>query len=286
MSDDVFKSAVSDCIKLGITGFEVCGGGEPLMHPHSHEYISTLGRIGNLLLITNGSHLTIQDAYYSKTIRVSLDAATSNTHEKLHKSKDFFEIIENIRNAAAVTRTGIGFLIHPDNFEEIPKIAKLGKELGCKFVHIRPCYTDNPEIKETIGYDWFKWINEKYGEVTSLIDESKEQETKDFKIYITLYKTAPKKEWEFKKCYAAYFNPLITPSGLVWICCERRGIIESDIGKIGLDGSFIDIWFSTKHKQLMDKCPNDLCPSKDKFLGYNKAIWKGYVEKKLDLYWI
>lgn len=286
LQPDVFEHAIADCVSMGVQGFEVCGGGEPLINPHAHKYIAILGSIGKLLLITNGSHLTKEDAFWSKTVRVSLDAVTPTTHKKLHGTDDFWEIIDNIENAATITRVGLGMLIHPDNYQEIPSFAILGKKLGCQFVHIRPCFTDYDEVRDKVGFNWFDWIQQKYDRVMRFVEEAKEAENEDFKVYATLYKTRPKKDWKFKKCYAAYFNPLISPTGGVWICCERRGVSNSLIGTIGIDGSFKDIWFSEKHKQLMDVCPNDLCPAKDKFLGYNRAIWEAYVEHKYDLEWI
>jgi len=295
LQPDMFESAISDCVSMGVQGFEVCGGGEALLNPHAHKYIAILGSIGKLLLITNGSRLTKEDAFWSKTIRVSLDAATPETHMKLHQSNDFEQILDNVQTATEVTRVGLGFLIHPDNYTEIPAFAELAKELGCEFAHIRPCYTDYPEIRDVIGYDWFEWIQQPNIEslfvttnldtVAGLIHKAKQLETDDFKVYATLYKTKPKKDWTFKKCYAPYLNPQITPSGGVWICCEQRGVPDSLIGVIGVDGGLKDIWLSDRHRELMETRPNDLCYAKCKFRGYNKAIWEAYVEDRYDLEW-
>jgi MoaA/NifB/PqqE/SkfB family radical SAM enzyme len=285
LSEEAFKSIAIDCMDMGVRGFEVCGGGEPLIHPNAHLFIKTLGELGNLLLITNGSHLTKEDAHYSKTIRVSLDAATAETHKKLHESDDWNQVLENIRSSAETTRVGLGFLIHPDNFEEIPLFAKLGKKLGCEFVHIRPCYTDYDEVRDLVGFDWFEWVKTKHSRLDWLIAEAKKAETDDFKVYATFYKTQPLKDWVFKRCYAPYLNPQITPSGAVWICCEQRGEPGAHIGTIGVDGSLKDIWFSEKHRHLMNARPNDWCFAKCKFRGYNKAIWEAYVEPKYDLEW-
>ena len=282
----IFYSIVDDMKKLGITGSECCGGGESLLNPHAEEFIDALGDFTDVLLITNGINLTSQIAKNCKTIRVSLDAATAKTHRLLHQVDAFESRLDNIRNATKYTRVGLGFLIHPDNYREIPAFAELALNTGCDFAHIRPCFTDYDEVRDKVGFDWFQWIAEYGDEVQSLISTAKQYETEDFKVYATLYKTKPKRDWKFDKCYAAYMNPMITPSGGVWICCERRGVPGSLIGTVPEDGSFREIWFSDKHKRLMDVCPNELCPSKDKFLGYNNAIWEAYCNKSLDLNWI
>jgi len=273
---NIIKNVISECKILGITGFEICGGGEPLIHPDAEEIIKNIGSAGNLYLITNGSKLNEEIIKYCKIIRISLDAGTSETHKKLHQIDDFDNIINNIKKSVKYVKTGIGFLIHPENYTEIPLASKIAKSLGCKYIQIRPCYNN----------EWFRWIEKKVQEVQIQINKAKAEETNDFKVFTTLYKTKPKKDWEFDKCRASYFNPLITPSGSMWICCERRGIEDSKFGTIGIDGTFTEILFSDKHKKLIDKCPNDLCPSKDKYLGYNNIIWNAYIKKNIDLDWI
>lgn len=286
LDEEVFRNIVLDAYMLGVRGWEVCGGGEPLIHPKAHEFLQILSESGDLLLITNGSNLTAEDAKASKTIRVSLDAATAETHRKLHGTGDFTKILCNIQEASRHTRIGVGFLIHPDNYKEIPAFAELAKSLGCDFAHVRPCFTDYDEVRDKVGFNWFNWIAEKGDEVQSLISRAKQCETEDFKVYATLGKTKPKSEWGFDRCYAPYLNPQITPSGGVWICCEQRGVDGGLIGTIPEDGSFREIWFSERHKNLMEGRPNKNCFSKCKFLSYNQAIHDAYIIKSLDLNWI
>uniref|UniRef100_A0A6M3K4H4 Putative radical SAM superfamily protein n=1 Tax=viral metagenome TaxID=1070528 RepID=A0A6M3K4H4_9ZZZZ len=295
LQEDVFESILADCASMNVTGYEVCGGGEPLVHPFAHEYLAMLNELGRVLLITNGSNLIPEDGMHCETIRVSLDAATAETHRKLHQTNDFEKILNNIKDVAELTRVGLGFLFHPDNYEEIPAFAELGKELGCDFVQIRPCFTDYPIIRDTIGYDYFEWINNKFGispitngeAIERYINTARQEyEDEDFKVYSTVYKTEPKRDWTIEHCIASLFNPMVTPSGAVWICCERRGVEGSLIGTVGIDGTFKDLWLGDRHKELISVCPNNLCPAKDKYLGYNKVIDAAYIKQTMDLDWI
>jgi len=289
LDEDVFESIICDCAEMRVTGYEVCGGGSPLVHPKSHKFLSMLSNLGRVLLVTNGSLLIPEDGLHCDTIRVSLDAATHETHKLIHQTNDFNKILDNVKDVAELTRVGLAFLYRPDNYKEVIDFCKLGKELGCEFVQLRPCFTDYPIIRDTIGYDYFEWINS-YGVEAEINDSLKTArklyEDDSFKIYSTIYKTEPKRDWEIEHCVASLFNPLISPTGGVWICCERRGVPGSLIGTIGVDGGFKDLWLSDKHKKLISVCPNELCPAKDKFLGYNKVIHKTYVEPQLDLDWI
>ncbi len=276
ISVDIVKSIADECKQMGVPGYEVCGGGEPLLHEDAPELLRILSNAGTLYLVTNGSRLTDECAKLAKMVRVSLDSGTAETHKKLHRTNDFSTIIENITSASKFTKTGLGFLVHPENYTEIITATKLAKEIGCTYIQIRPCFIE----------EWFPWIQTKDIEVQDLIRKAEKEQTEDFRVYATFYKTVPKRDWKFKRCYAAYFNPLVTPSNSVWMCCERRGVPDSKIGEIGKDGSFSDIWFSERHIELMKKVPNHNCPAKDKFLGYNNIIWNCFVEKNVDMDYI
>jgi len=283
---EVLEDVIDSLKVMDIRGWEVCGGGEPLLHRESHSFLKLLNETGRpILLVTNGSFLTEEDAENCRTIRVSLDAGTRWTHEALHGSNDWDKILENIKKASKITRVGVGFLIHPENYKEIPIFTRLCKYLGAQFVHIRPCFTDYPIVRDQVGFNWFTWSKHYEEEIQWYLSLAKGYEDNSFKVYTTFYKVMPKK-WLFKKCYALTLNPLISPTGGVWICCERRGVKRSLIGTIGKDGTFYDIWYSKRHEELIENLPNRLCPLKCKYAGYNRAIHEAYIEKSLDLEWI
>ena len=285
MSREVLEDVI-DTMGSEVEGWEVCGGGEPLLNRNSHEYLEKLHDTGKrILLVTNGTFLTEDDARNCSTIRVSLDAGFQSTHADLHGSEDWNKIIDNIEKASKITKVGLGFLIHPANYREIYDFTLLSRGLGARFAHIRPCYTDYEEVRDIVGFDWFTWSEAHETEIMSEVNRAKSLETDKFDVWTTFYKVMPKK-WPFSKCYALTLDPCISPTGGVWICCERRGIEKSLIGTIGVDGSFREIWYSKKHEELIRDLPDQLCPFKCKYSGYNRAIHEAYVNKSLDLDWI
>lgn len=277
---------VIDTMGSEIHGWKLGGGGEPLVHPKALDLMQLLASTKKrIILTTNGSHLSVRHAKLVSKLRVSLDAATADTHRKLHSSWGWHTIIGNIKRAVKVTTVGLGFLIHPSNFLEILPFVRFAKELGVSSVQIRPCYTDYDEIRDSIGYDYFEWGAANEERIRVIIDKAMELSDDAFGVWTTFYHIESER-WKFNRCYALTLSPYIGPSGQVWICCGRRAKANSMIGTIGLDGTFEDIWFSSKHLKLIKDLPDKLCPFKCTSNGYNRAIHEAYITKRLDLDWI
>ncbi|MHA1795573.1 MAG: radical SAM/SPASM domain-containing protein [Promethearchaeota archaeon] len=286
LSPRVMDLLLDDPIVKDVKGWEICGGGEPLLNPHAELFINKLRQTNKpILLVTNGSRLTENIAKNVDQIRVSLDAATAKTHKSLHGNDDFDTIVENIEMAASRTNVGLGFLLTPQNIHEVVKFTLLARSWGVQRVQIRPCYTDYDMVRDTIGFDWFDFSRRFEEDIKKLLDKVKKLSTDNFEVLTTFYKIMPRR-WTFPKCYALTLNPLVDPSGGVWICCERRNDQQSKIGEISENVSFTDLWFSKKHVDMIKNLPDKNCPFKCKYVGYNKAIYSAYVDKKLNLGWV
>ena len=81
--------------------------------------------------------------------RVSLDAATAATHQAIHGTKDFAQIMKNVADLTAQrqrrTMVGLNFVAEPRNFHEMADFAAMGQSLGVAYVTIRCVFDpDNP----------------------------------------------------------------------------------------------------------------------------------------------
>jgi len=278
LNPEPFYKTVNDMEEMDIRGVEVCGGGEPLVNPHAAEYLSHLHNSYETLLVTNGSLLTESIAASCDTIRVSLDAATPETHRRIHGTNDFAKILRNIKNAVGITRVGIACLIHPDNVHELEEVAKLGTELGVDYVLFRPVYTDYDMVRDSVGFDTYGFLDQNEPAITDQLERAKQHGGKT-KIYVSFHKLMPfKGNRGFSKCYALTLNPLISPTGDVWLCCERRGqgLVLGNI-KDGLR----DLWYSERHKSMVQGLPDTSCPAKCKYAGYNRVIEEVFVKDSM-----
>lgn len=123
-------------VEANIPAIEITGGGEPTLWPKFDKLVKNLHQLDiEIGLVTNGSNLSNDRInLISKAclwIRISMDAATQETHKKIHRTgnDDFERRLQNIRRIAIKKHKdlvlGISFIITPDNFKEIEETCEL-----------------------------------------------------------------------------------------------------------------------------------------------------------------
>lgn len=269
-------------IKKAIVGFRgaggssIClsGGGEPLMNNNINFAILESRKVGlECSLNTNGGRLQIlsDEALNSLSyIRISLDAGSKKSHDKLHKpiDGDFDTIIENIKNIRKKTSIpiGVGYLVHSDNYQEIGSLALILKDIGIDYLQVRPIknmFLSEEQMKLVLGQ--IEYI---------------QKHLQSFKVYESFSKMSDTIEGS-DKCKKCYINRLVVnigPDGEVYACCELRGI--NSLGNIK-DKSFEDIWFSKKHKDMLDNLDISKCPP-CKYSKMNEIIERVFVNDELN----
>jgi len=123
------RSVVDEILGLGARSITFTGGGDPLTHPETVELIPRIKQAGtSVAIITNGGLLNrencpvmVENLSY---IRISVDAATRATHEKLHRPKnqenDNYDLlldnvvflVEEKRKRKKDLQIGVGYLVH------------------------------------------------------------------------------------------------------------------------------------------------------------------------------
>ncbi len=154
---DILKARVSEMAALGVKAIQYAGEGEPLLHPDFAEIAVHTRNAGiEMAMLTNGVLLTKKfvekalDAFM--WFQVSLDAATPETHAKIHRVPlgHFPRIIKNLAYAAEVKakrgiacEIGVQMLLLPFNFKEAVPLALKLKEIGVDYLTLKP-YSHNP----------------------------------------------------------------------------------------------------------------------------------------------
>lgn len=127
-----------------IKGVRITGGGEPLTnHDAVIRFIEECHVLGiSTSIETNGGLLNSESieviAKYCRYCRISLDAATPQTHERLHGSKDFSKILDNLNRLkqAGIKELGLSFLVVPENVRELLDLRDL--RLPVDYIHFKP----------------------------------------------------------------------------------------------------------------------------------------------------
>ncbi len=145
---EVMEDLIKSVQYLRVPEVEITGGGEPTIYPYIKKMLLGLGKIDtSISLVTNGSKLAplIGDIPNNMDwIRVSLDAARSETHEKIHRAKGYDKILRTmtgIKQALPRTDMYVSFCIVPENAGEIVEATNKYKDFGFDGIKFNAVYT-------------------------------------------------------------------------------------------------------------------------------------------------
>lgn len=267
-----------EMFKMGVKAVILIGGGEPLAHPAVGRFIKYLGEHDiHVGITTNGYFLDryMDDiARYSSWTRVSVDAATPDTFNKLRPCKNgengFLHIIDNMKQLSVIKKGKLGFsyLIRTQkdgfgiesNISEIYDAAVLAKNIGCDYFELKPSYSyagGQPHAlvrHEKRDMEEARIISEKLDTL----------ETDSFKIIKAINLSAsfdgvevPQTK-KYHYCPVSQLRTLVTPSG-VYICPYWRGKIPFKIGD-AQKMSLTEIWNGELRKKVMRQTdPSVVC---------------------------
>lgn len=264
-------SLLAELRKIGVKAVEFSGGGEPTTHPQIKQALNIAVESKlDIELVTNGLLLDkIVDEVKDLTfVRVSLDAATDSTYRLTHGVDSFRKVLANIRLLANryKNKIGVAYLIQNSNIEDISDVAKLAKELGCRFIQYRPVTSKEKLLK--IDY------------IKKQLDKAKSYSDEKFQVFDAgvKWKHIEGKRF-FNKCYTHSLVAVIKATGDVPFCILKRNDSNTYLGNVNKQ-SFSDIFFSNKHFDLAKQNDISYCMKPCKHDSYNIA----YLALSSDLY--
>ena len=270
-SKERLMSLGEEFIECGVKAIILIGGGEPLAHPKTGEFISLMGENDvHIGITTNGSFI---DRFinpiseYSYWTRVSMDAATEGTFSILRPTKGgkskFPKIINNMRMLAEKKKGTLGFsyliLTEADgptvvsNIHEIYDAAVLAKDIGCDYFEVKPTY----QWRDGADHALMKHDQQLMAEAKVQIASLNELEDEKFKILkaitleYSLNGSDVEQKKEYKKCPSTHLRTTVTPKG-VYVCPYWRGKDHMRIGDLN-EVKFSDMWNGNVRKRVMDR---------------------------------
>lgn len=275
----VVMKAIHDFSLGGVKAINWTGGGEPLLHVDFVNIAQSAYGAGiDQGLFTNGALLNSKNSEtILKThswVRISMDAADSETYRQSHGVNDFDKVIKNVKALVAMkkemkssTTIGIGFVITPTNYKEITKFSEIIKDLDVDYGQYKPC-VQNFQTKEQITADW--WTDN----VNPILEKVCEDNPK---AVVNLYKLTDLVESNFDRpyeiCYGHAFCPCIGASGDVWLCTHLREIAGYSIGNLN-NSSFSEIWNGEKRQEVIKSINFDTCQFCCKNNEINKMLYQ------------
>jgi len=244
--DNLIK-ALTAASKNGLKAVTYIGYGEPTIHKRFKELMNTVHGLGlDQGIFTNGAfNESLCDDFVNTFtwVRFSLDAATSEIHNRVHGATNTFDrILGNItklvdkRKGADSFTVGVQFALHQENAHEMRKCATMLKEMGVDYFAIKPVIKRGAvEVRcDKYTLDWAT-VQDDIRWVESLADENFEVLYKSYQFQInnTPYASEQLNDPEFvrhyKKCYAVNFEWWIRNNLDVTIC----GPIKRVVGNLG-----------------------------------------------------
>jgi radical SAM protein with 4Fe4S-binding SPASM domain len=237
---------LDDFAEMGVRAVQFTGGGEPTIHPRVVDVLrETHARGLAFSLVTNGAHLTdalcdvLRDATW---VRVSIDAGNAHTYAKTRRvpEKTYEKVRKNLRGLAGKKRSadssveiGVGFVVTPDNWQEIAIAAAKAHDDGAGNFRISAMF--NPKHDEP-----FRGIRQ---DAENFCWAARQMETDSFKVYdrfserVEDLKTHP----DGPRCGYQYFTTYVGGDGNVYRCCNTAYSERGLLGSI-YDHGFKALW--------------------------------------------
>lgn len=293
LSADAMAKIPEDAVKHGIKCVIFSGGGDPLLNPWTYESARKCREAGILTGINNQGYL-LDDVTPFDFVRYSVDAATAETYQAIHrvpKGDGWERVNKNIaahkklRDQGHNIEMGLAFLITPLNFHEVYQFCEWAQQYEPDFIHIRPAYLEADYLDKEYPNGG---VHLKDQVIPNLREMAKRIKADFPNAYFTIEKFegfwTPK---EYTKCRATPLMAVTSGDG-AFLVCQDRGIMSNENylrwGNYNSQ-SFEDIWWGAEHRKVIDSIDLVTCPRCVEAF-YNLVIEKGFVEgdvMKLDL---
>ncbi len=271
MPRDMMFRVIKELKEMGVKAIEWTGGGEPTLHPIHKDIFREGERLEfEQALVTNGTMLDNEDFEIIKKfewVRFSIDAATSETYEKMKETDLFDTAIRNMKRLLEMRDkdciVGFSFIVCRENYKEILAATKMAKDMGCDNIRFSLAMTPSREtLFENIWDDCLAELH-----------LAKSEETKDFRVFefsnrINMLARDILSDY----CGYHHFVGVIGSNGSIYPCCKLKCNNRFNLGNLK-NHSFKEIWMGYRRRQFIRKiskgCPFDCwMTSKNKFISY------------------
>jgi MoaA/NifB/PqqE/SkfB family radical SAM enzyme len=251
---------LQDAKNNGVLGIQFTGGGEPTVHPDHEAIFQRALELGlKCALVSNGvswSDPLIAMLPQFAWVRMSLDAGTAETYAKIRDTSpnSFNKVLKNLGRVSHAIKSGIpspctlgvGYVVVPDNWQEIGIGTALAKEFGAHYIRLSAIFS----------VDGVEPYRSNYGEIKETIHTARERNECDtFKVHDffgdridDMEQGAP----DYQTCYYQHYNTFIGGDQNVYRCCILA------YNKRGLLGSLKDTTYDAflKNPEVQDKLTN------------------------------
>ena len=272
---------MEDAGKVGVKSMAIIGEAEPTLNSSLYDAIIKGAESGvDMALGTNGILFEpTRDVLRNLVwIRFNISAASEMSYRKLHSSKNFSKVAENVlktvklkkENNLGVT-VGLQMVLTPKDIYEAIPLAKLGKEWGVDYFVIKQC---SDTLESDLG------VTEKYSLYKNFEDTLREaelQSTDDYDVTVKWNKIREGTSRDYENCFGAPFLLYSAGDGRLFPCGSFFNPEYWDdflMGDLTKD-SFIDILKSERYWDVVKRVEE---------MGIIKTCYAGCKSHKINSY--
>jgi len=268
---------VEEMAALGVRAIQLTGGGEPTVNPAFAVVCQRIRELGmEYAVVSNGSLVGARDLYKdfagASWVRISVDAGIARTYATTRgtKAASFNAVWDTIKaiKTHGCPVVGIGFVVTPQNWQEIAVAAEMARDAGADNIRISAMFS--PE-----GAALFRPF---YEAAQRQCRAAKALETDRFRVFDRFGARVEDLELqapEYRHCRYQHYTTYIGADLNVYRCCvysyNKRGLIGSVANQ-----SFRDLWVSQKRMNDMltfdaTSCERCQFNNLNRFLNYLTA---------------
>ena len=237
--------ALGEVASAGVKGIVWTGGGEPTLHPGFETIVREAARLGlEQGMYTHGGHIDQKRADIIRNhftwVVISLDRSDAASYLAYkgggkHGFANACAGVSHLASAPGPCTIGVSFLLDKDTWQDCTKALELADRLGADYTTFRPMIEfdqDDPAAPN----DDRSWINDALPTLRQLADLPK--------VVCDPDRFVEYRDWHgrsYTTCYGIRMNTTITPDGRVWLCPNRRGFPNSELGNLARE-SFTALW--------------------------------------------
>jgi MoaA/NifB/PqqE/SkfB family radical SAM enzyme len=245
--------------ELGVLAVQFTGGGEPTVHPDHIQLFKRAIDLGlRCSLVSNGlkwsDYLITELLPRFDWVRVSIDAGNAESYASTRRTSmeswnkvwwNVATLASEINTQQTQTALGLGFVVTPESYLQIPQFAERAKASGAHNARFTAMFSPKDESPFIPIYD----------RIRGLIQEARKLEDDNFTIYDNfgsrfsdLKQHAP----DYKTCSYQHYTAYVGGDMKAYRCCvlayNKRGLVSGGDLK---DRSFAEFWNSQERKDDM-----------------------------------
>ena len=300
LSTDHIRRVLEDAARVGIRGLTITGGGEPMMHPAFQE-VMRLIRLHSFSagIITNGGivNASLADEMVAtfKWIRVSLDAATETTFERVRGHRGLQHRLAHLALLTEAKRKsehsdcelGTSFLTSSDVASELVEAASLSRTLGFDYIQFKP-------MVRWLGINKHRSPLMGQSGVVHAMEAASEFQNKDFQVLLTKHRYEADfycLDRSYSALHSAWFVASVGPNMLgeqvvptLYLDCSSKYVPRWTIGEFE---SLETILQSDRRKQVIASASSDTyCIPSEKHAVYSAlldSVLRGHRDQPLSM---